>query len=173
LFIGALLIGFLLPFTVLYIIFNLDTKINVKDDILKLIESNPYLGEIPYFDEDNSIFYNPSDRTSVSESFRMLMSNTNYMLTNKKCNVLTVTSSIKGEGKTLNAINLSFSYASIGKKVLLIGCDLRNPQIHKHLDEDKDQKGLVNFLMDNKTKVKDITLTPFKSYPNFDVSNPS
>ena len=106
-----------------------DTKVHSKEDLESF--SLNVLGEIPFFDidEKDKIFSNPNDRSVVSESFRMLMSNVKYLLkSEKECNVMVVSSSIKGEGKTLVALNLSLAFASLNKKVLLLGCDLRNPQ---------------------------------------------
>ena len=60
-----------------------------------------------------------------------------------------VTSTIKGEGKTFCAINLAYTKATMDKKVLLIGADLHNPQIHTYLNIEKND-GLVNFLVDSK-----------------------
>ena len=74
-----------------------------------------------------------------------------------------VTSSIKGEGKTLNALNLALSFSSIGKKVLLIGCDLRNPQLHKYINYDKNVPGLVDSLVDSTTDWKKNVINPFDS----------
>ena len=116
--------------------------------------------------ESEKVFKNPDDRSIISESFRMLMSNVRYLQKNdSKSNVILVTSSIKGEGKTLNALNLSLSFSSVGKKVLLIGCDLRNPQLHKYINYDKNVPGLVDFLVDNKTEWKKIIVNPFDNQP--------
>ncbi len=166
----ALAMAISIPFFVIYIIILLDTKIHISNDIKEFDDNLTVIGEIPYFDEDNRLFKNPNDRTGVSEAFRIVMSNLNYLFVNKnKCNVIGVTSSIKGEGKTLNAVNLALSYSSIGKKVLLIGCDLRNPQIHKYADNDKNVDGLINFLLDDKINIDEIKLRPFKSHQNLDV----
>ena len=165
----ALLLGIIIPFGVLYIIFLFDTKIQSREDIESHNSSLNILGELPFFDvsEEEKLFSDPTARSPVSESFRMLMSNSRYLLKdNNKSNVILVTSSIKGEGKTLTALNLSLSYASLNKKVLLIGCDLRNPQIHKYLDEDKNHKGLVDFLVDNKSNWQETTLKKFDKIPD-------
>ena len=96
----------------------------------------------------------------------MLMSNIRYLQKNdSKSNVILVTSSIKGEGKTLNALNLALSFSSVGSKVLLIGCDLRNPQLHKYMNYDKNVPGLVDSLVDNKTNWKKNIINPFDSQP--------
>ncbi|MBT7895531.1 MAG: polysaccharide biosynthesis tyrosine autokinase [Flavobacteriales bacterium] len=168
----TLLLGLIIPFGILYVIFLFDTKIHSREDIESHNSSLNILGEIPFFDinEEDKIFSDPSARSIISESFRMLMSNTRYLFKdNDTCNVMLVTSSIKGEGKTLIALNLSLAFASLDKKVLLVGCDLRNPQIHKYLDEDKNQKGLVDFLVDNKSNWKESTLKKFDKNPNLDI----
>ena len=161
-FLVALLIGLLLPFSILYIIFLLNNKVHSREDLDNA--SLSVMAEIPFFDMDDSdkVFKNPNDRSVISESFRMMMSNVRYLQKNHdKSNIILVTSSIKGEGKTLNAINLALSFSSIGKKVLLIGCDLRNPQLHKYLNSDKNVPGLVDFLANNKENWKNNIIRSF------------
>jgi len=163
-FLGALLLGLIIPFGVLYLIFMFDNKVHSREDLEKF--SLNVLGEIPFFDlpEVEKVFTNPDDRSIISESFRMLMSNVRYLQKNdSESNVILVTSSIKGEGKTLNALNLALSFSSVGKKVLLIGCDLRNPQLHKYINHDKNVHGLVDFLVDSKTEWKKNIINPFDS----------
>ena len=162
----AILIGFLFPFVTLYIIFILDNKIHSRVDLENF--SLNVLAEIPFFDlsETEKVFTNPDDRSIISESFRMLMSNVRYLQKNdSESNVILVTSSIKGEGKTLNALNLALSFTSVGKKVLLIGCDLRNPQLHKYINYDKNVSGLVDYLVDNRSEWKKSLINPFDSQP--------
>ena len=170
-YLGAVLIGLLLPFSVLYIFFMYNTKIQTRDDILDVTKDINIIAEVPFFDvsDNQKIFINPKDRSLVSESFRMLMSNAKYLLKPNQCSILTVTSSIKGEGKTLTAINLANAFASLDKKVLLVGCDLRNPQLHKYMGEDKNQAGVVNYLVDNKNNWKDALLKPFREFKSLDV----
>ena len=165
-FLGALLLGLIIPFGVLYLIFMFDNKVHSREDLEKF--SLNVLGEIPFFDlpEVEKVFTNPDDRSIISESFRMLMSNVRYLQKNdSESNVILVTSSIKGEGKTLNALNLALSFSSVGKKVLLIGCDLRNPQLHKYINHDKNIHGLVDSLVDSKTEWKKNIINPFDSQP--------
>ena len=160
----SILFGFFLPIIILSLIFYFDNKIHSREDLEEF--SLNIVGEIPFFDmsDSNKLFNDPNDRSIISESFRMLMSNIRYLLNNDlKSNVILVTSSIKGEGKTLNALNLALSFSSVGKKVLIIGCDLRNPQLHKYIDYDKNVPGLVDFLVDNKVDWKKNILKPFKN----------
>ncbi len=162
----AIMLGFLFPFIILYFIFLFDNKVHTREDLENM--SLNVLGEIPFFDlpENEKVFLNPEDRSIISESFRMLMSNVRYLQKNHSTsNVILVTSSIKGEGKTLNALNLALSFSSVGKKVLLIGCDLRNPQLHKYINHDKNVPGLVDFLVDSTTEWKKNIINPFDSQP--------
>ncbi len=161
-----IILSILIPFTIIYLIFYFDNKIHSREDLENY--SLNVIGEIPFFDlsESEKVFTNPDDRSIISESFRMLMSNVRYLQNNdSKSNVILVTSSIKGEGKTLNALNLALSFSSVSKKVLLIGCDLRNPQLHKYINYDKNVKGLVDFLVDKKTEWKKNIINPFDRQP--------
>ena len=165
----SIIIGLFIPFIALFLIFLFDNNIQSKEDIEKF--NLNVIGEIPYLDmeENEKVFINSEDRTIVSEAFRMLMSNVRYLENQKtKNNLLTVTSSIKSEGKTLTALNLALSFASIGKKTIIVGCDLRNPQIHRYLDVDKNVNGLVDYLVDNKNDWQKNILRPFENQ-NLDV----
>jgi capsular exopolysaccharide synthesis family protein len=171
-YLAALLFGLLIPFGVLYVVFLLDTKIHDKEDIEKLIADRPVVGEIPKIkDGGNTLFSDPNDRSVLAESFRILSSNVNFMLPPKEAgrgSIIYTTSSIKGEGKTFTSLNLSLALASLNKKVLLIGADLRNPQLHAYLGIDKSQSGLSNFLHDTEVNWRDSLVKGFKEYSNHD-----
>ena len=147
----SLAMGVLLPFLVLFIRFSLDTKIYNRADLEKGHPEVPVVAEIPFF-KGNTVFKGASDRSVLAESFRILGTNTNYQFPKPDetpgGKVIYVTSSIQGEGKTLVALNLSLSYASLRKKVLLLGADLRNPQLEKHIDHPRKPKGLSDYLAD-------------------------
>lgn len=170
-YLSALLLGFLIPFGSIYLIFLFNTKIHIKKDVEELNIGAPIVGEIPWIDESEpKIFQKPEDRNILAESFRILSSNINYLLpknsdtSNGK--VILSTSTVKGEGKTFTAINISLALASLDKKVLLIGADLRNPQIHKYLSANKQIEGLTNFLTDPNFDWKSVTLKQFEHLPN-------
>ncbi len=151
----ALGMGLLLPFVILFIRFQLDTKIYDRTAIEKLNPEIPILAEIPFI-EDVKLMQR-DDRSILGESFRILSTNINYLLPQKETNskVIYVTSTVKNEGKTLMSLNLSLAYASLKKKTLLIGADLRNPQLHSYLDEDKNAIGLSDFLSNESVKFED------------------
>jgi capsular exopolysaccharide synthesis family protein len=167
---GALLGGLLIPFGILYLMFMLDTKLHNKEDITNFNPKIPVIGEIPDLRKTNNIiFTDPNDRSALAESFRILSSNVNYILPVKedeKGKVIYCTSTIKGEGKTYISLNLSLALSSINKKVLLIGADLRNPQIHTHINQDKHKPGLSNYLHDIGYNWKDALINGFDKHPN-------
>ncbi|MCF6129909.1 polysaccharide biosynthesis tyrosine autokinase [Flavobacterium sp. AS60] len=149
-YIGALLIGLLIPFLILYISFLLDDKLHTKEDILKLTRNKVILSEVPHIDSDERIT-SSNDRSLLGESFRILRTNLTYIFplqTEKKAQTIMVTSTIKGEGKTFTALNLSISFSIMNKKVLLIGADMRNPQLHNYLTVKKNELGLQDYLYD-------------------------
>ena len=173
---GALLLGLLLPFGFLYVIFMLDTKLHGKDDVLKFNSTIPVIGEIPNHNVKkfgNFMFSDPNDRTPTAESFRILASNVNYILPletpHEGGSVIYTTSTIKGEGKTYISLNLSLSLASLNKKVLLVGTDLRNPQIHSHINRPKTHTGLSEFLYDVDNDWRQSLIKGFESQPKHDI----
>lgn len=84
----------------------------------------------------------------VSEAYRRLYNNIRFSNPDKEHNVLVVTSSTKGEGKTTCASNLAISIAESGKKVLLMDCDFRRPRVHRIFDVPKEP-GSSNHLFEN------------------------
>ena len=147
-YLGALLIGLLIPFLVLYIGYLLDDKIHTKEDILKYTKTKIILSEIPHIESDNRVT-DSNDRSLLGESFRILRTNLTYIFPlqkEKQAETIMVTSTIKGEGKTFTALNLAISFSIMNKKVLLIGADIRNPQLHNYLDVKKNELGLQDYL---------------------------
>ena len=126
--------------------------INGRKDLIELGTGLPIIGEIPHEpDKENNIVGFANERAPIAESFRILSSNLKFIfsgLAEKKCKVIITTSTIKGEGKTFVAINLAATYAALNKKVLVIGADLHNPQLHNYLNMDKSTNGLSNYLVD-------------------------
>ena len=151
-------LGLLIPIIIIFIVQILDTKIHDKQDFDRLAPDIPVLAQIPYIQRDQLIIKS-NDRSILAEAFRLLRTNITYLLPIKseaECPVIFITSSIKGEGKTFASVNLALSLSSMEKKVLLIGADLRNPQIHKYLNINLDRIGLSNYLYDTRTDWKNL-----------------
>lgn len=166
----ALLAGLIIPYGVLYIRFLIDTKIHSRLDFEKSAAFIPVIAEIPFIEEEIRIITS-NDRSMLAEAFRMLRTNLNYLLpvsSHGKCPIIYATSSIKGEGKTFVSINLALSLSSMDKKVLLIGSDMRNPQLHKFLNASKDTLGLSNYLHNPTIDWKTL-INNYFSDANFDI----
>jgi capsular exopolysaccharide synthesis family protein len=155
-YLAALLLGVVVPFGVLYILFLLDNKVHSRKDVEGVVKA-PYLGDIPKSVSDKKIVVSDNERDSVAESFRLLRTNINFMLSKTKDHgkLIFVTSTIAGEGKTFISINLAAALALSNKKVLLLGADIRNPKIHEYLNI-ASERGLTHFLMDNAINFKEI-----------------
>ena len=167
---GALLIGFGIPFLIIFLIFLLDDKIHTKEDITRNAKNKIVIAEIPHIDSDERLT-GVNDRSLLGEAFRILRTNLSYVLplkVEKLGQVILVTSTIKGEGKTFATINLAISYSLMNKKVLLVGTDLRNPQLHNYVNIKKDTIGLQDFLHNSSVDLKSITNTNLLGNNNLD-----
>lgn len=167
---GSLLMSLILPFGVLYIKFLLNTKINDKDEIKSFLPNIPIAGEIPLLNKNESNLIRKNSSDALAESFRILRTNLNFMgLNNQGSKVIFVTSTMKGEGKTFASVNLAATISTTRSKCLLIGADLRNPQIHNFLDINKNRIGLSKYLYDETTDIKELIIQkPLKDF-NLDV----
>ena len=149
----AFLMGLFIPFAAINIMSILNNKITKSDDVGKLAKTSPFFGELPHLTNKQKTTIKTYERSVLGESFNILSSNIQHYLENKLstqgCSCIFVTSSIKGEGKTFTAINLGISLSTGGKKVLVIGADLRNPQLHHYQNVSKTTPGLTDYLIDS------------------------
>ncbi|SHH03516.1 exopolysaccharide transport family protein [Flavobacterium defluvii] len=146
---GAFLFGLLLPFGIIYVRLYLDTKVHNEEDIQKVMNNIPILGHIPKIDTNEKLENTATSHSLIAEATRTLVSNVRYLLHKKKedkGNIILFTSSIQGEGKSFCAFHNAVTIGNLNKKVLLIGVDLRNPQLHEYFNIDKNVPGLTNYL---------------------------
>lgn len=157
----AAVTGLLIPFLFIYIILLLDNKFHNRKDIEDYLEV-PYIGDIPHADFVDKIIVKKETRTSTAEAFRILRTNLNFMLPTTsngvEGNVIFLTSTISGEGKSFVSMNLAATLALTNKKVLLLGLDLRAPKITEYLGI-PDRKGITNYILDDKLSVNDLKYT--------------
>lgn len=158
-FAGALFLGLLLPFAVFYISFTLDDKIYTRDDI-KERSGLGVLVDIPSLKDNENHLVQKNDFSELAEAFRVLVSNLKFILPIKdSAKVIMVTSSVKGEGKTLVSVNLALTLANKNGRALLIGSDIRNPQIQRYDNEPTKRKGLTEYLYDDSVDVEELIHT--------------
>ena len=167
-FIVSLLLGLLIPFSLIYLFELFDDKVRSKNDIEKLTNAKPVIGEIPQIDKNTDELVKINDNSPLAESFRILITNMNFMIPKKKGKVIMVTSSVKGEGKTFVSVNLALTIATPSKKSIIIGADIRNPQLQRYNTERKGALGLTEYLHEDN---KDVDSLIHKSNinPNLDV----
>ncbi len=170
-YLASLILGLLIPFSIIYAHELLDNKIHNMNSLEKLTTDTPVLGEIPKLSTKDDKLVIKEDRSVLAESLRIIRTNLDYLIKTKtsrggKNNMVFVTSSVPGEGKTFLSTNLAMILASTNKKVLLIGADIRNPKIYTFFtgsNVDKMAKpsrnkdaGLTEYLYDNTLTTKDI-----------------
>jgi capsular exopolysaccharide synthesis family protein len=146
---GAFMLGLLLPFGIIYVRLSLNTKIHNEEDIQKIIPNVPLLGFIPKIENKEKLDNTATSRSMIAEATRSLVSNISYLLPGKKenkGNVILFTSSVQGEGKSFCAFHNAITVSNLNKKVLLIGVDLRNPQLHEYFNLDRNATGLTSYL---------------------------
>ncbi|WP_312765042.1 polysaccharide biosynthesis tyrosine autokinase [Epilithonimonas sp.] len=153
---GAIMLGTVLPFAYIYLKELLNNKLIDKHNLEKLT-STSVLAEIPRLSTKENELIQHNDISPLAESFRILVTNIKYMLQRSDtAKVIFVTSTVKGEGKTFVSVNLSLTLASPKNKVLVIGSDIRNPQLQRYNPAMKGTKGLTEYLYEDVTDPKSI-----------------
>ena len=144
-YLAALVFGIGIPVGVIYLIGLTKFKIEGRADVEKLT-SIPVIGDVPLADEKNgSIAVFENQNNLMSETFRNVRTNLQFMLENGK-NVILVTSTISGEGKSFVSANLAISLSLLGKKVVIVGLDIRKPGLNKVFNIPKKEHGITQFL---------------------------
>lgn len=155
----ALILGISLPIAYVYFKQLLDNKISSKADIEKL-SNTPTIAEIPQLGRGESELVSTNDLSQMAEAFRILVTNLKFMIPKSSMGkTVFVTSSVKGEGKTFISMNLALSLATPKIKVVVVGSDIRNPQLQRYDETKKSAKGLTEYLVGEVENIKDIIYT--------------
>jgi len=169
---GSLILGLFIPFSIIYFKDVLDNKIRNRKD-LELIEKNiPFAGEIPRVKFKGNYTIQQNDRSVLAESFRILVTNMQFLLSElangDKGTVIFVTSTIKGEGKTFTSINLGITYANTGRKVLIVGGDLRSPKLQPYKPKNSQKLGVSDYVSNDNLSL-DTLIGPSIFSDNLDI----
>lgn len=153
---GSLLLGLAIPFAYIYLKSVLQNTIVRRNDITKLSDI-PVIAEIPKLKSKDNTLVSFNDVSPMAEAFRIFVTNLKFLLPkNRDSHVIMVTSSVKGEGKTFVSSNLSIILASSRDKVLVIGADIRNPQLQRYNPSMRSAKGLTEYLSGDITDINSI-----------------
>ena len=149
----SILIGILLPITFISLRDFFSDTIKSKSDLMNSTKI-PILGLVGHSDNARSLVVPNASKSIIAESFRALRTNIQYLAADKEKKIITVTSSIGGEGKTFTTMNLAAIFALSGHKTVLIGGDLRKPKLHEDFKVNTS-KGLSSYLI-NKSDLAEV-----------------
>ena len=148
----ALLLGIGLPIGILYLLELLRYKIEDQYDVASL-STLPILASLPTSDtlkstKERALVVSENTNEMMDEAFRGLRTNLKFVMNAEKGeNVLMVTSVIPGEGKTFVSTNLAMSYSLLGKRVIVVGLDVRKPRLARLFGLQDRQRGITEFLI--------------------------
>ena len=154
----ALILGVGIPVGIIYLIELTKFKIEGRADVEKLT-SVPVVGDIPLTDEKNdkngSIAVFENKNNLMSETFRNIRTNLQFMLNNDQ-KVILVTSTVSGEGKSFVSSNLAISLSLLGKKVVIVGLDIRKPGLNKVFQLSNKERGITQYLSNPETDLMEL-----------------
>ena len=151
----AVVLGVGIPVGVIYLLELTKFKIEGRSDVEKLTIV-PIVGDIPLTDEKQgaiAVFENQNNL--MSETFRNVRTNLQFMLGNGK-KVILVTSTVSGEGKSFISANLAISLSLLGKKVIIVGLDIRKPGLNKVFNIPRKEVGITQYLANPEKNLMDL-----------------
>ena len=154
----ALLLGIGIPLLILILKELLRYRIEGRQDVEKLTNC-PIIADIAMANESikavGDIVIKENQNNQMEEIFRGMRTNLQFILKESQ-NVIMFTSSVSGEGKTFVAGNLATSFAFLGKKVLLVGLDIRRPRLSHLFGMDNKKEGITTLLTKNSVSTDDV-----------------
>lgn len=146
----ALIVGVAIPISIIYLIELFKYKIEGRADVEK-ITSLPIIGDVPLSEEkkthENVIVVHENQNDLMAETFRNIRTNVLYMMQSGQ-KVILITSTTTGEGKTFIASNLAMSLSLLGKRVVVVGLDIRKPGLNKAFKLSHKEGGISQYLAD-------------------------
>lgn len=160
-FLVAIFLACMLPFVIILPIYFTKEKLVDKKDLEKQTEI-PLLGMIASGPKDSKLIVQRAPNSVTAESFAYIRINLHNFFKDKPNQLIGITSSIEGEGKTFCAANLAYTLAEAGLKTLLIEGDFRRPKLSGYFKKVISQ-GISNYLEQDFEYQKIIQPTPFKN----------
>ena len=153
---AALILGAGIPVGVIYLISLTQVTIEGRADVEKLT-TLPVIGDIPVADglKGSSIAVFENQNNLMSETFRGIRTNLQFLLEGGQ-KVIMVTSTVSGEGKSFVSANTAISLSLLGKKVVIVGLDIRKPGLNKVFNLSTKEQGITQFLTDPKRNIMDL-----------------
>lgn len=144
----AMVLGLGFPVGILFLWGLLQFRIKTRADVERITRL-PIIGDIPLTEKakDNAIVIRENRNELMEEVFRSVRTNVQYMLSEGQ-KVILFTSTTSGEGKSFSAGNLACSFAFMGKKVIIVGLDIRKPGLNKVFQLSHKGVGISQYLAD-------------------------
>lgn len=152
----SFLVGIIFPACAIYLKHTMNAKV-LDISAVKSIDGIRILGELSRKEKQEALIIKKDSRTTISELFRYIRMNLSFMNPNNFSQVLLVTSSMKGEGKTFFSINLAMSMAFINKTVVLLEFDFRKPDLLRYMGV-TGNVGLSDYLSSEEVQLDDIII---------------
>ena len=154
----ALVAGILIPGIFLFLLKFFRYKIEGHDDVARLTQL-PIIADVAVASETAKtkadIVVHENKNNQMEEIFRAMRTNVQFMLREGQ-KVIMFTSTTSGEGKTFNCANLAVSFALLGKKVVLVGLDIRKPRLAELFEIDDHKHGITPLLAQENPSEADV-----------------
>ena len=169
----ALILGLAIPAGILFLLEFFRYKIEGHNDVAKLTNL-PIIADVAIASEraktKADIVVHENKNNLMEEIFRSLRTNLQFLL-KQHDKVIMFTSTISSEGKTFIASNVAISFALLGKKVVLVGLDIRKPRLAELFEIDNYNHGITNLLVKDEVNWNNVKeqITPSGINDNLDI----
>jgi tyrosine-protein kinase Etk/Wzc len=145
LYLSYFLIGLVIPVAVIAVFELMSDKVNNRMEIERATQA-PILGEVGHSDDSQTLVVTRNSRRFIAEQFRIIRTNLQYIIGKDQTQVILVTSSFSGEGKSFVSTNMGAVMALSGKRTVIMEFDIRKPKIVTSLDL-KRKMGITNYII--------------------------
>ena len=162
----ALMAALMLPLLLVYMKDLFTTKFSNQEE-LEEISQVPFIGHIHHNRHNAQLVVKDGKTSSIVELFRYIRNNLQFLLNKEEDKVILVTSSVSGEGKSFISTNIASSFALLGRRVALVGMDIRSPKLAQMLDLN-EMPGVTSYLSQSNVTLDQIA-QPCKEVKGLDV----
>ncbi|WP_243346179.1 GumC family protein [Parabacteroides sp. FAFU027] len=148
----ALIAGLILPVFVIIPKEILNVRLSEKSQLERMTDVT-ILGELPDYNGNDTIVVRPGNREPIAEMYRLMRTNLQFILNDKHKKVINITSTEPGEGKSTFSINMAMTLALTGKKVIMVGLDIRKPSLASYINM-TDEHGITSYLSGHHTNLE-------------------
>lgn len=146
--------AFLMSLFFIGIRYIVNNKITSLRELEKLIDI-PVIGTIPFYNKEKlnltRLVIDKHSKSAISEALRTMRTNMEFIKPAEETRLISITSTISGEGKTFIAVNLGAIISATGQRVCIVDLDMRKPKVHLAFGDESPAKGMSTFLIGKST----------------------